>query len=149
TKEFVMVRTARVLVVLAILAGTPPVPPGYAQTPGRASAPPAPAPSTAAQPDPLPGLPHPPDQPRSLLEPAPPLAPPFPPLPGPYFERDTLLDPSPLPPPGWFVGVEVGVVAAHVKNKLSNPVQLGTMMPDTVQLPSAELDWTVAPRFEL
>jgi hypothetical protein len=71
------------------------------------------------------------------------------PLPGPYFERDGLLDPPQLPPPGWFAGVEFELVKAHVKNRLMGMVQIGTNAPDTVQLESASLDWTVAPRFEV
>jgi hypothetical protein len=79
-------------------------------------------------------------------------------LPGPYFEPDPLLDRPPLPPPGWFADLDLGVVIPHVKNHLSAPVQLGFVgpvqqaiaapSPNTVALPSAGLDWTVFPRFE-
>ena len=76
--------------------------------------------SDAGEYNPLPGLPRPPDQPRSLLAPA--TAPLYEPaaLPGPYFERDPLLDPPELPPPGWFADVDVLAAKAHVKNKLTN-----------------------------
>jgi hypothetical protein len=69
-------------------------------------------------------------------------------LPGPYFERDPLLDPPWLPQPGWFADVEIEIVAPHVKNRLTDLVQIGTGMPDTVHVPPATLDWTVSPRFE-
>ena len=66
-----------------------------------------------------------------------------------YFEEDPLLDPPNLPLPGWFADVETELAVAHVKNKLVNTVSIGGGPPNTVALPSAELDWTVAPRFEL
>jgi hypothetical protein len=70
-------------------------------------------------------------------------------LPGPYFEQDPLLDPPNLLLPGWFADVETEIAVAHVKNKLANTVSIVGAAPNTVSLPSAELDWTVAPRFEL
>ena len=100
-------------------------------------------------PNPLPDLPRLPDEPRSLFAPPPPPGPPGPPLPGPYFEDDPRLDPPILPLPGWFADVETEIAVAHVKNKLVNTVSAGGAAPNTVALPSAELDWTVAPRFEL
>jgi hypothetical protein len=143
-----MVRTARFLLALAFLGGALAVPEGYAQAPARPSAP-APAPGGTAEPDFLKTLPRPPDEPRSLLEPPPPLGPP-PHLEGPYFEPHPLLDPPQFPPPGWFANVEADVVAVHVQNQLTNMVQLpGSPMPDTVGLPSAGLGWTVSPRFEV
>jgi hypothetical protein len=51
--------------------------------------------------------------------------------------------------PGWFTDVELGVIGPHVKNRLVDMVQIGTRMPDTVHLPGADLDWTVAPRVEV
>jgi hypothetical protein len=103
-----------------------------------------------AEPDLLPGLPRPLDEPRSLFQqpgPTPPYA--CAPLPGPYFERDPLLDPPPLPQPGWFADVDLGVVMPHVKNRLTEMVQVGTRMPDSVHLPSASLNWTVSPGVEV
>jgi hypothetical protein len=109
------------------------------------------SPASAQTPDPLPGLPRPPDAPTSLF--APPL--PAPPgsasadLPGPYFEQDPILDPPSLPPPGWFADLELGVLKPHVINHVTNLVQIpGNTVPDIVSLPSAPLDWTVSPRFE-
>ncbi len=101
-----------------------------------------------AEVDPLPGLPHPPDQPRSLLAPAPATLYESSAEPGPYFQPDPQLDPPQLPPPGWFADVETDFAKAHVKNKLTN-ASLHGGAPDVVSLPSAPLDWTVAPRFEL
>jgi hypothetical protein len=137
-KESVMVRWARILLLLAALGGP-------AVTTVRAQAPAAPEAVT------LPA-PH-------VLAPAPP-APTFAPTPwpGPYFEPDPLLDRPPLPPPGWFADADLGVVIPHVKNHLSGPVQLGVIgplaavtaaHPDTVALPGAGLDWTVFPRLEV
>jgi hypothetical protein len=130
-----MVRSALVLLALALLGIAVPLPKGTAQTADQAS--------TPAAPDPLPGLPRPPDQPRSLLLPPTPMSLP-PPVPGPYFEVDPLLDPPELPPPGWFTNLEAGVVGPHVKNK----VTLDNALPGgaSLRLPSASLDWTVSPR---
>jgi hypothetical protein len=131
-----MVRSARIL-LLAVMVGT--------ATSARAQ-----APAPGAAPDALPPM-LPPA--RTLLA-APPAEPPTPtfapaPLPGPYFERDPLLDRPPLPPPGWFADVDLGVVIPHVKNKLIGTVQVpGAANPDRVALPSADLDWTILPRFE-
>jgi hypothetical protein len=71
------------------------------------------------------------------------------PFPERYFEFDRLLDSPCLPAPGCFGSLEMEIAAAHVKNRLRNVVSLGGAAPDTVHLPSAELDWTVAPRFDL
>jgi hypothetical protein len=70
-------------------------------------------------------------------------------LPGPYFEPDPRLDPPPLPPPGCFANLALGVVGPHVKNQLVDQVRIGANAPDTVFVPSAPLDWTAAPRVEL
>jgi hypothetical protein len=55
--------------------------------------------------------------------------------------------------------VEVNVVAPQIKNRLQAPVAINSpivgqpgireFLPDIVHLPTAELDWTGAPRFEL
>jgi hypothetical protein len=103
---------------------------------------------TTTEKDLLPGLPRPPDAPASLYAPpAPPGSPP--PLPGPYFEHDPRLDPEPLPPPGWFTDLEMGILAPHVKNQLTDMVQIRANPPDTVFVPSAPLSATVAPRIEV
>jgi hypothetical protein len=106
-------------------------------------------PAAASQADPLPGLPHPPDQPRSLLLPPPLPGPTPPPSPGPYFTADPLLDPPSLPAPGWFAAADIVLTAPYVTNKLTATVQIGDRAPDTVQLPSPHLDWTVSPRVEV
>ena len=143
-----MVRTARLILALAFLGGILPMPKafGQAQTPEPLKVPPAVVGATK-EPDPLPGLPRPLEQPRSLMQPA--SAMPLScPLPGPYFEYDPLVDLPLLSPPGCFAAVEIDPAFAHVKNGLSN----GTVPNNTleiVRLPSAELSWTVAPRFEL
>ena len=143
-----MVRLTRLLMVLAALGATLPVPCGLAQAPTPTPAA-TPAATEAAEPNPLPGLPRPPDQPASLLQGSPPgpvyaCTTPE----SPYFERDPRLDPPPLPPPGWVVDVDVGILAPHVKNKLTDTVQIDGGPLNTVQLPSAPLDWTASPRFE-
>jgi hypothetical protein len=135
--------TPRLLLALALLGGALPTASGRAQAPAR----PAATADTKA-PDPLPGLPQPPEQPYSLF--LPPVAQPAPPpLPGPYLELDPLLDRPPLPPPGWYGDVEINVLSPHVKNALVDTVQIGTAAPDIVALPSARLNWTVSPRFEV
>jgi hypothetical protein len=134
--------TARVLLALVLLGGTLPMAEGWSQEPAR------PAAQATADADPLPGLPHPTDEPYSLFLP-PVVQPAPPPLPGPYFERDPLLDPPPFPPPGWYGDVQLNVLEPHVKNRLVDTVQIGTRISDTVTLPSAELNWTVSPRFEV
>jgi hypothetical protein len=60
-----------------------------------------------------------------------------------------LLNPPELPQPGWFANVEAEILKPHLKNKTTNTVQIGAHNPDTVALPSAALDWTVSPRFEV
>jgi hypothetical protein len=118
---------------------------GWAQSPTR---PATPATADAPPPDVLPGLPRPAEEPASLF--LQPVVQPSPPsLPGPYFEPDSHLDPPPLPPPGWYGDVELNVLSPHVKNALVGTVQIGTLAPDTVALPSARLGWTVSPRFEV
>jgi hypothetical protein len=96
----------------------------------------------------LPGLPRPPAQPQSLFLAPPPQAP-SPEIPGPYFEADPLLDPPDLPPPGWFADLELGIVGPHIKNRLTATVAIDDLPPNTVHLPTAPLEWTVAPRVEL
>jgi hypothetical protein len=95
-------------------------------------------------------LPHPPDEPVSMLQPAPaqtfacttPTVPP-------YFEADPLLIPPNTPPIGWFSSIEVEAVAPHIYHSLSNMVTAGSRAPDTVDLPNRGLDWTAAPKIEI
>jgi hypothetical protein len=133
-----MVRTSRLLLVLAALGGATQLSAVHAQAPT--------VPPTA---DPLPGLPHPPDQPRSLFQPEP-AAWPYAcaPLPGPYFEHDPLLPPAPLPQSGWFAAAEFDVVGVHLRNQVNGPATVGARPADFITLPAASLDWTVAPRLE-
>ena len=138
-----MVRPARLQVVFVALWVVA-VSPASAQDPGPTSPTPAPAPPV---PDILKALPRVADQPGSLYQSAPPPAPAPPPLDRPYFRNDPLLDPPELSSPGWFLETEVGLVFPHVRNQLSNAVPTA-VGPITVQLPSAGLGLTAAPRFE-
>jgi len=137
---------SRLLVVQAVLLGIFDTPCAFAQAQKPPS---APLSSVPAEPDVLPGLPRPPDAPQSLLQAPATAAYSCDALPGPYFERDPRLDPPPLPALGWFTEVELGIVVPHVKNRLSDIVTLPGMLPGTVQVGSAELNWTASPRFEL
>src|SRR6516225_4268856 len=47
---------------------------------------------------------------------------------------------------GWFATVDLDVVGSHIHNKLTNTVAVGDMT-DQVMLPTANLNWTVSPRF--
>ncbi len=136
---------------------------------------------SAVMPEPefLKTLPHPPDQPASLLAPAPPLGPPPPNLEQPYFRTDPLLDPPALGLPGWFGDVDIGILKPHLVNQLSLPVPLPLIGPPgippgippsvtpstgqnfitppmpstpesvTVGVNPSRLNWTVSPRFEV
>jgi hypothetical protein len=57
---------------------------------------------------------------------------------------DPLLDWPGSAPPGWFGAVEAAFVGTHVNNHMS-----ATVGADTVQLPTADLPWTVSPEFQL
>ena len=141
-----MARMARILMILIVLGGFQSFPCGHAQTPKPES-----VPQTAtAPPVVLPGFPHPPDAPGSLFQKASP-SPAYccEPLPGPYFEEDPLLDPPELPPVGWFADLDLGIIRAHIKNHLTDTVQIDGLATNTVHLPTAPLDWTVAPRVEI
>ena len=67
-------------------------------------------------------------------------------MPDHYFQEDPLLDLPQLPAPGWFAGAEASLVGPHVTNQLKNFVP-GRI--DQIALPSAQLDWTVSPRFDI
>ncbi len=75
-------------------------------------------------------------------------APPMPPLPGPLPNHDGLFD-APVAESGLFGAIEADIVKPHLTNRLTGPAFFGDGSFDTVQLPTARLDWTVAPRFEL
>ncbi|MGO8750807.1 MAG: Lpg1974 family pore-forming outer membrane protein [Thermoguttaceae bacterium] len=145
-----MVRFTRTLVVLAAGIASLAIE-AMAQTP--IAAPPATDLAGSTTPNPLPGLPRPPDQPASLLT-APAAEPAYEgvELERPYFERDPLLDPADLPHPGWLFDVEVGIMGSHVTESLGQPpFPNGNAVPfkTEVAVPMAPLNWTVSPRFEL
>jgi hypothetical protein len=102
--------------------------------------------TAAGEPDPLPGLPRPPDQPGSLLQPAP-TGPVYacPQLETPYFAKDPLLDPADLPHPGWLFDVEMDIMGSHVVNRLG---ETAAPIAGVGNVPMAALDWTISPRFE-
>jgi hypothetical protein len=143
-----MIGKTRLLLALAVMGTLGAAPDAFSQTVET-----APAPKTktalAAEADVLPGFPQVPDAPASLL--APPSGPACTPLPipGPCLEEEPRLDPPPLPPPGFFTDLDLGIVDPHVKNKLLNTVTINPAAPDFVRVPSAQLDWTVAPRVDL
>jgi Legionella pneumophila major outer membrane protein precursor len=132
--------------MLVLLAGTISAASSYAQTQKSESGPE----SLTAPPDVLRGLPRPPDAPGSLFQKAS-ATPAYScePLPGPLFEEDPLLDPPELPPVGWFASLDLGIIKPHIKNRLTDTVQIDGLGPDTVHLPTAPLEWTVAPRVEI
>jgi hypothetical protein len=173
-----MTHTARGLLTVVFLGGTLAMPAARAQAPALppASAVPAPAPAAATRPDfsqlvgdlpaPLPAseapapeagwepqflrsLPRPPDQPRSLSLPAPPLGPPPPDLERPYFQLNPLLDPPQWPRPGWFTAFQIDIIHPHFfANQLKGTVVTPSKNVN-VALGSARLNWTVAPRLEV
>jgi Legionella pneumophila major outer membrane protein precursor len=153
-----MFRTARdwtAVVVLALLTGNR----GFGQTPATLGMPalvPAPSPILAT-PQPAP-VTQPTGSPAALpsfgpsyephnAAPAPlqqrPDCNPYEDNNGPLLKGDPLLDDKCDSPPGWFGATEADLVDTHIKNRLIN--QIG---PDIIHLPTAQLDWTVAPRFE-
>jgi hypothetical protein len=67
---------------------------------------------------------------------------------GRLLRGDPLLDPACAPHPGWFGAVELDLVNVHIKNGLVAPVAIAGGV-DTVHLPTADLEWTASPRFEL
>lgn len=136
-------RMALIPILMTAITGQPC---GYAQTPKPESLPT----TITAPPDVLPGLPHPPDAPASLLQKAP-ATPPYScePLPGPLFEEDPLLDPADLPPVGWFAGMDLGIIGPHIKNRLTDTVTIDGLPSTSVHLPTAPLEWTGAPRIEI
>src|SRR5438270_10004503 len=108
-----------------------------------------PAETFPAQPLPAQALTGPP----ALLPPPPPgppdLSPPYQDRNGPLLRGDPWLDRPEAPPPGWFLGLELDVVGAHIKNRLQAPVTVDGTTIDPLHLPTADMDWTGAPRIEL
>jgi hypothetical protein len=140
------------LAAVAVLAGAaargqaPPLPaaplPVTPAGPGGLLGPPTLGPPVAA-----PGLPPPPPPPPpSPLLPPPPPPPPLVPVAvpgawGPYTPPEAL--------PGLFFGVELQFLRPALKNRLEGIVPLPDGTVATVNLPSANLQWTVAPVFEI
>jgi len=108
---------------------------------------PAPGLAGSTEPDPLPGLPRPPDQPHTLYQPAPA---------GvnygccdlecPYFEHDPVLDACCLPQPGWLADVDLDLLGTHVVNQVGNS---SPPFNGVANVPLAKLDWAVSPKFEV
>ncbi len=147
-----MVRSTYLVAMMAVLSGAIPLQ-ATAQGPKAARPPSVADLDGSTEPNPLPGLPRPPDQPASLLRPA--LAQEVyecPDLECPYFARDPLLDPVELPQPGWLFDLEASVVGSHVVDRLGQFSPLYSPpppLPPAVVVPMARLNWTVSPRFEL
>jgi hypothetical protein len=75
---------------------------------------------------------------------------PYPDTGRPWQRGDIGLDRPQTPPPGLLFNLDFDVVGVHIKNRLQAPVvtdNAGTTF--VVQLPNADLDWTVSARFEL
>jgi hypothetical protein len=122
-------------------------------------------------PEPLPGapdegvgsgilqaLPRPRAVPESLFAPPDPPSPGGMPVGGPYLQYDPFLDPPVFPQPGWFAGAEAQIVKPHLITRMEGSVIAGKNVNWTsgqfplpgstsiVNLPSANLSWTAAPR---
>jgi hypothetical protein len=103
----------------------------------------------STEPDPLPGLPRPPEQPNTLFQAAPATQPyACCDLECPYFEKDPFLDPDCLPHPGWVFDAEMDLLGTHVVDRigLTNPTTSPAVTG--VNVPMARLNWTASPRFE-
>jgi hypothetical protein len=150
-EEPVMARTVRLLLVLALLGGTRMASPALAQTadaPSAADAETA-SPATTTEPAFLKTFPRPPDQPASLLAPAPPVGPPPPNLEQPYYFQDALVNPPELGAVGWFADVDVGILKPHLLNHVGLPVTFPDGSSTQVGVNAVPLNWTAAPRVEV
>jgi hypothetical protein len=157
-EETIMVRLTHMSMLMVALAIGPAIQ-ATAQQPTVAPGQTAPGVAASTEPNPLAGLPRPPDQPASLLQAAPTgQVYGCPQLECPYFQKDPRLDPAGSPQPGWLFDVDVGVIASSVLERLGQtdpPGQITVAVPgtghanDVVTVPMARLDWTVSPRFEL
>lgn len=112
-----------------------------------AGLPAAPPPATEALPPPV-------LTPPTTLTPPPTMTPPLAPYPvqtGPIAVTQPLPPPPPpgTQPPGWFADVELSILAPRLTSSVTGNVNVSGLFTDTVQLPNANLDWTVAPRFIL
>lgn len=68
---------------------------------------------------------------------------------GPLLVGDPLLERPGYPKPGWFGAAEADLFGPHLRNRLVNTVDVAGLFTDTVHVPTADLCWTVSPRFEL
>ena len=100
----------------------------------------------------VPALPHPPALPASLFASAPAMSVPVVPsgfmgFSFPYFTADRLLD-SPVRPPGWFAGAEADILKPVLIPQLiaQDPADRAAGTFFQSNLPSAPLNWAVAPR---
>ena len=96
-------------------------------------------PAGSTEPDPLPGLPRPPDQPKTLYQPAPSQKLRLSRSGTSYFEHDPVLDACCMPQPGWLWDVEMDILGTHVVNQVGNAVPPYNSVPT---VPMAKLDWT-------
>lgn len=132
---------------------------------GLAAAPPAIYPTAFAGPtgetlapvdvNPLPNLPRPADQPRTLFEPAQ-AGPPYgcPDRECPYLQDDPLLDHCGVQQPGFLFDVELDYLDNYVVESVGQFYQplaapIPANAPLAVAIPMAHLDWAVSPRFEM
>src|SRR5262249_18999881 len=94
-------------------------------------------------------LPRPPEQPRSLFQPAPSPGPPPPDFER-YFESDPLLDPPQWGRTGWFSDVQISVIRPTI---FFGEMRHGVVPPfgrRVIVAPgAAKQDWTAAPRIEI
>jgi len=105
-------------------------------------------PTEGWEPEFLKSLPHPPDEPYSMLAPPPPPGPPPPNLER-YFELDPLLDPPYWQQPGWFSNVQIGVVHPQL---FFGMVRHGVLFENRYRIiapGAARFGWAIAPRIEL
>jgi hypothetical protein len=144
-KATIMARLTLIFIVLTAVSGaiSQPV---LAQTPLADRDPATAGLAGTTEPDPLPGLPRPPDRPNTLFQPA--LATTAygcPELECPYFEPNPYLDPCCLHQPGWLWDVELDLLGTHVVNEVGNSAP---PFNGAATVPIAKLDWAVAPKFE-
>jgi hypothetical protein len=123
--------------------GLPTAPVPVIQPSGPAAAPPS---MPVAPPPGSPGPVYPPPYPPP--PPPPPFAydNPYEDTNGPLLRGDPLLDRVPNNLPGLFAAIEGDLVWVHIKNRLSADVAIGGFV-DTIHLPTAELEFTGAPKF--
>jgi hypothetical protein len=119
------------------------------QLPGAVPASEVPARYQGWEPDMLRTLPKPPEQPRSLFQPASAPLPTPQDLERPYFQPDPLLDPPQWGWPGWFGDVQFGAVHPHVFSQMNGIVTTGLGRQVNVALGNARMNWAFAPRFEV